>query len=191
MYIKQNENSIKEKMSQELRGDLEKPKLPDLEREPKKQHITTIMRWDAPEFEMLEKNKKRLAYMLLLLSIIIGYAAFTNSPLMALVFILIGIVAYLDMQKTPRNLNFSIIPEGIIAGKELYDFDNIRSFWIFYDPEYKKIVCLHTKSFISPFVHIPIHDQDPVAIRNILIKHIPEKKQDHNFTELLERLIGI
>ncbi len=178
MYIK-SEKSIKEITPQELNGN------------PKKHQPDTIMHWNAPEFEMLEKNKKRLAYMLLLLSIIIGYASFTNSPLMALVFILIGIVAYLDMQKTPLNLDFRIIPEGIIAGKEFYDFDNMRSFWIFYDPEYKKIISFHTKSYISPFVHIPINDQDPVAIRNILIKHIPEKKQDYNFAEALERFIGI
>ena len=184
MYIR-SEKSIEEKMPHKEATQQESHE--NLKKHP----ADTLMYWNALEFEMLEKNKRRLAYMLLLLSIIIGYASFTNSPLMALVFILIGIVAYLDIQKTPRDLDFRIIPEGIIAGKELYDFDNIRSFWIFYDPEYKKIISLHTKSYISPFVHIPIHEQDPVAIRNILIKHIPEKKQDHNFAEVLERFIGI
>ena len=191
MYIERNENHDEEEKL--LEKDWEDPELLD---EPQEELIEeyshdTLLHWNAPEFEMLEQNKKRLAYAALVLLAIIGYAAFTNNPIMAIVFVLIGIVAYMNMQKTPRNLDFRIIPEGVIAGRELYAFENVRSFWIFYDPEYKKIISLHTKSYISPFVHIPIDDQDPVAIRQILLKYIPEIEQDHNIAEMLERFLGI
>ena len=151
----------------------------------------TLLHWDAPEFEMRPQNKKRLSYVALILLAIIGYASFTNSPIMAIVFVLIGIVAYMNMQKAPRVLNFRIIPEGMLAGQELYAFENIKSFWIFYDPEYKKVISLHIKSYLTPFVHIPIHNEDPVEIRRVLLKYIPEIKQENNLTEMLERFLGI
>ncbi len=151
----------------------------------------TLLHWDAPEFEMRPQNKKRLSYAALVLLAIIGYASFTNSPIMAIVFVLIGIVAYMNMQKAPRILNFRIIPEGVLAGNELYEFENIKSFWIFYDPEYKKVISLHIKSYLTPFVHIPIHNEDPVEIRRVLLKYIPEIKQENNPAEIMERFLGI
>jgi hypothetical protein len=150
-----------------------------------------LLSWSAPEFEMFEQNKKRLSYIALILLAIIVYATFTNNPIMAIVFVLIGIVAYMQMNKEPRILNFQIVPEGILAGNELYEFENIRSFWIFYDPKNIKVISLHIKSYLTPFVHIPIQNEDPVEIRRILLKYIPEIKQEHNLAEILERFLGI
>lgn len=150
-----------------------------------------FLRWQAPEFEMLERDKKRLSYATLILLVIIVYATFTDNPIMAIVFVLIGIVAYLYMGQAPRTLDFSITSKGIAADNQIYEFSDLRSFWIFYDPRYKKVISLHTKSLLLPFAHIPIEDEDPVAIRRILIKYIPEIKQEHNFSETLERFLGI
>ncbi|MFZ2188581.1 MAG: hypothetical protein WAV73_03410 [Candidatus Moraniibacteriota bacterium] len=158
-----------------------------LEQHSKDSHLS----WSAPEFDMIEQNKKRLSYAALVLLAIIIYATFTNNPIMAIVFVLIGIVAYMYLNKEPRILNFQIVPEGILAGKEIYEFENIRSFWIFYDPEYKKVISLHIKSYLTPFVHIPINKEDPVEIRRILLEYIPEIKQEHNAVEILERFLGI
>ena len=190
MYIEKKQNQKEEKL---LEKDWEDPELLEMPEEELIEEFSkdTIMHWNAPEFEMLEQNKKRLAYAALILLIIIGYTSFTNNPIMAIVFVLIGIVAYMNLQKAPRDLDFRIIPEGVIAGKEIYEFENMHSFWIFYDPQYKKIISLHTKSYLAPFVHIPIDDQDPVAIRQVLLKYIPEIEQDHNVAEMLERFLGI
>jgi hypothetical protein len=140
---------------------------------------------------MFEKDKRRLSYVALILLAIIVYATFTNNPMMAIVFVLIGIVAYMYLNKEPRILDFRIVPEGVLAGNEIYEFENIRSFWIFYDPKYIKVISLHTKSYLTPFVHIPINNEDPVEIRRILLEYIPEIKQEHNLVEMLERFLGI
>ncbi|MFZ5982125.1 MAG: hypothetical protein ACOYS2_00920 [Patescibacteria group bacterium] len=151
-----------------------------------------LMHWKAPEFESLfRREKKWYMYIALILAVIIGYAVYTNSPLMAIVFVLIGILGYIYLNQDARELDFLITPDGIIAGREIYHFDNIDSFWIFYEPGDIKVISLDTKSFLTPFVHIPINDQDPVAIREILVKYIPEVKQEPSVIDLLERIIGI
>jgi hypothetical protein len=110
---------------------------------------------------------------------------------MAITFILIGVVGYIYMNKEPRTLNFIITEDGVVAGREIYEFDNLESFWIFYSPEDIKVISLRTKSHMVPHVHIPIHNEDPVKIREILLERIPEEKQEQGLVETLERLLRI
>jgi hypothetical protein len=152
----------------------------------------TLMHWQAPEFETIfRREKKWYMYISLILVAIVAYAIYTNSPLMAIVFVLIGIVGYIYIQQDARILDFMITEDGIVAGREIYQFENISSFWIFYEPNEMKVISLRNRSCLLPFVHIPIHDQDPVKIRKILLKFIPEEKQNPSAMDFLERLIGI
>jgi hypothetical protein len=150
-----------------------------------------LLHWQAPEYEKYEKGRKWYLYVALILLAIIGYAVYTDSPIMAITFILIGVVGYIFLNRNPQVINFAITHDGIIAGREMYDFDSIKSFWIFYEPHDIKVISLHTKSMLLPYVHIPIHDEDPVEIRSVLLEYIPEAKQDPSLVDTLERLIGI
>lgn len=151
----------------------------------------SLMRWRAPEYEKYEKGRRWYLYAALALLAIIGYAIYTNSPIMAITFILIGVVGYIFINREPRVIDFAVTRDGVLAGRELYDFDNIKSFWIFYEPHDIKVVSLHTKSLMMPYAHIPIHEEDPVRIRGILLQYIPEVKQEPSLVDTFERLLGI
>ena len=122
---------------------------------------------------------------------IIIYAVYTNSPIMAITFILIGMVGYIFLNKEPQIIDFAITPRGIVAGREIYEFENIESFWIFYEPNHLKIVSLHMKHKFLPYIHIPVHEEDPVEIRALLMECIPEIKQEHDIVDAFERIIGL
>src|SRR5665647_1028971 len=72
-----------------------------------------IFSWQAPEFETFEREKRWYLWVALILLAIIGYATYTNSPVMAITFILIGVVGYIYLNKEPRTLDFQITPKGI------------------------------------------------------------------------------
>ena len=150
-----------------------------------------LAHWQAPEFETYETDGRYLAYLGLVLAVIVAYAIYTNSPIMAITFILIGVVAYIYMHKEARTLDFMITYDGVMAGREIYEFENIKSFWIFYEPNGLKVVSLHTKSFLPPYVHIPLHEENPVEVREVLMKFIPEIKQEAGVVDALERLLRI
>ncbi|MEK7598679.1 MAG: hypothetical protein AAB487_03000 [Patescibacteria group bacterium] len=150
-----------------------------------------LTRWRSLEFEPREHDRKWLAYAALVIIAIVGYAVYTNSPVVSILFILIGAIGYIYLNKKPRVLDFAITDTGVIADKEIYQFENIHSFWIFYAPPQEKVLSLHTKSYLMPFVHIPIGDESPVKIREMLLKYIPEIKQNPSFADMLERLLGI
>lgn len=150
-----------------------------------------LAHWQGPEYEVYPKDKKWYLIATLILAAIIAYAVITNSPIMAITFILIGIVGYIHLQKNPRVLDFKITRDGVSAGNEIYEFDQIKSFWIFYEPPHTRILSLRTKGSLVPFIHIPIHQEDPGKIRKTLLKSIPEKKQSFTLIDTLERLLHI
>lgn len=147
--------------------------------------------WRAPQFEVYEKSGRWYIIAAVFILAMIAYALYTNGPMMAIVFILIGIVGYIYSQKDPLVVTFAITDEGIIADKEIYLYENIKSFWIFYDPHHTKTISLHTKASTFPFVHIPIGDENPAKLHEILTEYIPEIKQDPSMIDTIERVLHI
>lgn len=145
--------------------------------------------WRTYEHDPYSVGKKFYIFATIFLGSAVTYALFANSPIMAITFILIGVVGYLFLNKDPKIVTFRITHNGIIAGNEIYEFDNLKSFWIYYDPPHEKILSLRSKSTFTPFIHIPIEDEDPVHIRKILIDFIPEMKQQHNIVDSIERFL--
>ncbi len=150
-----------------------------------------LFHWQAPEYESYDRDKKWYTVMTLGLIAIISYAFFTNSPIMAITFILIGMVEYIYISRDPQMLDFMITKKGIVAGKELYEFEQINSFWIFYDPEIIKSLSLHMKSDLMPFLQIPLHNEDPDEIREIISQYIPEVKQDYRLKDSINRMLRL
>jgi hypothetical protein len=186
MYIfPENKPSFKN-MPEESREALDSPKDMLIA----KHSDDVLLHYQAPEFEIYKRNRRWYFYITLVFLAIIAYAIYTNSLVMAITFILIGAVGYIHIHKEPRILDFMIVEEGIMAGREIYSFENIESFWVFYGPE-AKTVSLHLKSRLLPYISIPLGDQDPVKIREILLGYISEKKHKPSWTEIIGEILKI
>ncbi len=157
----------------------------------KSQGKNVLLHWQGPEYENYPKDRRWYLMASFVLSLIIIYAIVSNSPLMAIVFILIGMVGYIYLEKPPRVLDFRITSDGIMAGNELYPFDEAKSFWIFYSPPHTRIISLHMKSHLVPYVHFPLHQVDPVDVHKVLTQFLPEKRQKPSLVDTLERLLRI
>jgi hypothetical protein len=147
--------------------------------------------WQAPEYESYNRDKKWYVVMTLGLLAVIIYAFFTNSPIMAITFILIGIIEYIYISREPQMLDFLITEKGIVIGKEIYEFEQMNSFWIFYDPESIKSVSIQIKSNVMPYLQIPLHNEDPDEIHRILSQYIPEIKQNYRLRDSLSRMLRL
>lgn len=150
-----------------------------------------LMSWDAPEFEVYEKSARWYLIAGVLVLAMAVWGLVSNSPIMSITFILIGIVGYIQLQRDPVVRTFSITTTGVLVGKELYPYENIKSFWIFYDPPHTKVVSLHTQAKFLPFVHIPLAGENPVAIHQTLTEYIPEIEQDPSLINTLEQVLHI
>ncbi|QQS61555.1 MAG: hypothetical protein IPN70_01325 [Candidatus Moraniibacteriota bacterium] len=145
------------------------------------------MSWQARENEKEDKNILILFGIEGALTLIVIYAIINQNPIMAITFILVGIVLYLEFQKESPLLSFSIEVDGIHVNREVYPYENIESFWIFYEPGQRKIISLHTNGDLTPYVHIPIGDENPIKIREILEKILPEEPHPIRLVDILEK----
>ncbi len=145
--------------------------------------------WETKSSTSGKKNKKLLAFLSLLLFFIILYALLTESPIMAITFILIGVMVYINLNKESASTHFLLDTEGIHIGRELYPYENIYSFWIFYEPEKRKLLSLHTNGDLTPYVHIPLGDEDPLIIRKLLLQFLLEEKHPIRLIDIIEEYL--
>jgi len=198
MYIGQ-EKKIEKESAQEVSIEKEEAEIEEAwedqsERKEEREIVnpaSVIYKWRALEHEIQEKDKKWYLVTGLILAAIILYAIFTDGLIMAITFILIGVVGYIVLNKKPREINFYITDDGVVADREIYEFEEVTSFWIFYEINGMKVISLHTKNKFMPFVHIPLGKEDPVKIREILLNYLEEIKQKPNIIDNFERMLGI
>ncbi len=116
---------------------------------------------------------------------------FTNNFLLSIIAILIGLLFYLLERREAREYKFKITWEGVEAYGNLYEYDSLENFWIFYDKEEdgKKELSLKSKKIFSPYIRIPLKDMDPVEVREILINFLPEEKHEEGVVDFLEKYI--
>ncbi len=150
-----------------------------------------LLEWNAPEHDTFSLGPKARIIVTLSLITIIAWALYTNSPLMAITFILVGIVGYLLHISEPKTYHLALTEKGILAHNEFYAYDSIRSFFIHTDPPLSGLLSLRTRGKLNPHVHIPLADLDKSTIRLFLREHIPEEPHDPSMIDILERLLHI
>jgi len=155
----------------------------------KKNPEDVLVHWRGPDFEHYPRSKKWYTGVSIIVALIVFYAVWTDSIMMAIVFTLIWLVGYLQLSRPQTVIDFAVTYDGILVGDEMYDFDEIKSFWIFYEPPHTRIISLHMKGYLRPYLHIPLHQVDPVIVHEKLVEFIPEEKQEQNFVDVLERLL--
>ncbi|EKD49848.1 MAG: hypothetical protein ACD_63C00029G0002 [uncultured bacterium] len=137
----------------------------------------TYIKWKAPEFIYYEKNKNWYLFAIIIFATLIAYAVYSKSFLMAVAFIVAGAIFYLYAQKKPQILNIEINEDGVVFHDKFFSYAELRGFWIMYEPPEIKLLTLHTSQLLYPKISIILTDQDPVKLRRILIKEIPEDKK--------------
>jgi len=152
-----------------------------------------IIWWDSIEHTPpILTSKKVYVGIVSAIIAVIAYSLFTDSPLTAITFILIGMVGYLLFNRPPETVMFAISEDGITAGREFYGYDHIHSFWIIEDhPQFPNHLIVETDGALSSKIHIPLEDNDPDTIRRILLDHIPEIRYEPGLVDTIERMFHI
>ncbi len=150
-----------------------------------------LLHWDAPEHDPLELGPRSRIVVLFLLIAIVAWALYTNSPLMAITFILIGMTGYLALGHEPRILPFFITNKGIVAAKEFYEFERIESFHLYDEPPFDNLLSIKTNGSLVSHVHIPITTLPVDQLRSTLLQYVLEDKHEPGLVDNLEKLLHI
>jgi hypothetical protein len=144
--------------------------------------------WQVPEYEQKERTRNWYILASIFLLICLFFSFFeinnwkvvflgTNSNfIFALILIISSIIMIINDGREPNMVDFKIGPEGINIGKRFYDYDDIRHFSIIYKPndDIKNLYFEFKNSFTTHRLSIHLDDQDPVIVRNYLIRYLDE-----------------
>jgi len=145
------------------------------------------LEWITPEFEHQEKNKSWFLISGLIAAGLFLWAIFTKNFLFALLIVLGYFSLSVHAVKKPKEIKVMITPRGVKIDRVLYEYDSLKSFWIFYDPPRTRELSLKSRKRIMPYIKIPLGEMNPVKVRQTLIKYIPERKQDESLIDNLAK----
>ena len=153
-----------------------------------------IINWDIEEYEIYDRGLSWYLIAGLINMVFIWYAFVTNNFLFAVIVIMTSFVIILHDSGEPNEVNFSIINNGLVVGEKFYDFNEIKNFAIIYNPnEDLKKIYFEFKAPLRNRLSIPLYDQDPLIIRENLLKYLAEdlERKEEPISEVFSRIFKI
>jgi len=163
--------------------------------------------WQVPEYDKKERDRNWYIIATGFLFVCLFFCFFEISHwkiallgvnsnfIFALILILSAIITLINDGQEPNVVDFKIGPEGINIGKRFYDYDELRHFSIIYKPniEIKHLYLEFKNSLIHPRLSINLYDQDPITVRNYLLRYLDEDLERLNppASEQLTKLLKL
>jgi hypothetical protein len=153
--------------------------------------IESSFEWEAPEYEHHERSNDWYWAMGIFAVALIVVAFLFKSVLFGLLVMLGGFSLGLYSVRKPTMVSFNIGPRGVGIGDRVYFFEDLKSFWVRYDPPHVKELVIESKKAVMPHITIPLADSDPVAVRTYLLRFLPEEKIDESLIVTVGRLLKL
>ena len=152
-----------------------------------------LAEWEVPEYIKYERS--RVWYVIaggLAVALFI-YSIVTLNFLFSIIIGLISAIVFLHERRHPDMIHFMILEGGIVLGDRFHPYKNLNSFWIIYEPPIVQILYLGVNSTWRRELPIHLEDQNPVAIRRILLNYLEEDldKEEEATEEGLGRFFRI
>lgn len=152
--------------------------------------FTTLVEWDALEFEPdVSKVLGLLGSGALLVLAGIVTLFFKNWLLAVFLLIAGGLVGSYAF-RPPRRMAMAVTSRGVKIADRLYEFDDLQSFWISYDPPFSKELILQSKKVLVPHLKLPLGALDPLRLREILLRFLKEQKHEDSVIDIVGKQIG-
>ena len=131
--------------------------------------------WEAPEFVHYPKSLTWFVVLFVIGVALIIFFVFKKDFVTALLFLLLLMLAYFFSGQKPKTIKIKLNFRGVELNDMKIPFDQIKSFWVVYDPPEIKTLNFETTAYINRYFTIQINDQNPVELREFLLEHLPEE----------------
>lgn len=152
-----------------------------------------VYEWLIREYEQYARSRRWYFAMSSLGLLLIIFALFTQNYLFALIIIIFGIVLYLQEMQPPLDIYFAITETGIVIGRKFYSFNELKGFWIVYNPPEVKNLYFNLNNVVRHRLKIPLLDYDPRPIKEFISQYLEEDilKTEEPLSDRLARVFKI
>ncbi|MFH1226208.1 MAG: hypothetical protein V1684_02915 [bacterium] len=146
-----------------------------------------LMGWLVPEFMKHQRGGYWYLLAVLVGLGILAYSIFTGNFFLIVITVLTVIILFVYHRQEPAMVNFAITEEGLAIGQKFYPYKEINKFWLAYEKAGAKTLFIDFKGIIRPHLDVPLMDQDPLTVRETLLKYL-EEDLDQETEPLLDSL---
>jgi hypothetical protein len=155
-----------------------------------RENNSPLISWTAQEF--IKKDKEKVWFfvfgIIALALFIIGILI--KNYIFSIIIFLSSFLIFIQALRHPQKIKTEIYEDHITINDFLeIIFKEIRSFWIFEEADFNSL-CFEMKKFYRPKIYLPLGQQSPDKIREILIKFINEEKQEESLIDIIARRIN-
>ena len=145
--------------------------------------------WQAPEYQFREKGHDWYWALGVLTVGFFAVSIVLHNFLFAIIIALGGFAVVIYSGKRPDFTKFAVNHRGVKIKDTLYPYANLKSFWIEYDPPYRKELIIESKKVMMPYIVIQLGNADPVRIRENLLKFLREVRYEESLITTLARVL--
>jgi hypothetical protein len=156
-------------------------------------HGQTLASWTFPEFSAHQRGKIWYSSIIIICAAVLIWSAFTANYLFSLIVIIFGLILVLQNRQKAAVLPCQIKEDGLEVGRNFYNFKDIKKFYIIYQPPEVKTLYFDFKSTLRPTLPIPLENQNPLKVREILKKYLEEdlEKEEEPASDAVSRSLKI
>lgn len=152
---------------------------------------STLLEWQADEFRTYTRNTLWYIAVIIFSLGVIGYSVYKRDWFIIVIVFIVDAFLFWYSKKKPETVNHRITQLGIYAGTHFHPYSEIHSYWISYTKIGRFLNVVFNKTYL-PLLTIELKELDPLHIKSILSKYIPEQEnRNETFVDRISRLLKL
>ncbi len=136
--------------------------------------------WSFLEFEKHKREKGWYIWFGIVVISLLIYAFWTFNLLFAFIIITASLTILVRHSREPKSLTIIISDDGVKIGNKMYAYKVIKNFWLIYNPKETQMLYISFKNITNPTIGVPLEKQNPILIREFLLRYIEEDLTKEN-----------
>lgn len=152
-----------------------------------------LLEWTFPEFIQHDRGRSWYLGFLLVDIALVVFGLLTRNYTFIGVIVLASFILVIRLRRQPPDVRFAIRENGIEVSTGYYTWDELKEFWIIYQPPEVKKLYLNFRNSFRPQMDITLERQNPLRVRQVLREYLPENMTEENepATDQLSRFFKI
>lgn len=132
--------------------------------------------WEISEYEKKDREPWWYYVAGLVAVALVTWSIYQHDYIFTFIIIISTFIFYLYESQESLKVNFFMDNNGITVGRRTRSYSDFHRFFIIYRPQ-EKITNLYLEfNGLKHRLTIPLYDQNPIIIRQFLLKYLPEDK---------------
>ena len=151
-----------------------------------------VIDWEAPDYIPHQKGWQWFFVAGACVVLLCVYAIITDNWTLLLAMLVLSAIYVWQHFQTPKNVKIIISKAGIKVGNKEFPYQNIRAFWVIYQPPFVKTLNIRFNAKLMSDISIHLEDQNPGNLREYLCSQIREiEGKEETFTDILIRIFKL